>query len=39
MDPGMFNELDEALALAAKIAAIVIVLLVAGAFALGAYLF
>lgn len=39
MEPGMFNDMDEVLRVALRIAAVVIVLLIAGAFALGAYLF
>lgn len=39
MEPGMFNDMDEALRVALGLAAVVIVLLIAGAFALGAYLF
>ena len=36
MGPGMFNDMDEALRVALGLAAVVIVLLIAGAFALGA---
>ena len=39
MEPCMFNDMDEALRVALRIAAVVIVLLIAGAFALGAWLF
>ena len=39
MGPDMFNDMEEALRVALRLAALVIMLLIAGAFALGAYLF